>query len=258
MGYQGVHHGIQALSSPLEWQLFDKACDAFYPALPTYTGAPFTRADWDILFGPYEAITDMGSFFAMQLIDAYPDAKVILVERDIDEWYESMEEAIFSTTWGLRANLVINVFGPLYGLNGGKTIRKIMLGFYGVRNVDDMRRTAKTRYKQHYTEIRAAVPKDRLLEFRLEDGWEPFCEFLGKKVPDVPFPVKNKRVEHVTRVRHKQNMFFKHVALAFVKKTTIYSLGVGIVGWTVWRSKSSTQWAATWQSLQNVLSQGFR
>jgi hypothetical protein len=133
LGYQGVHHGIQAINSPLEWELFDKACDAFYPALPTYMGKPFTRDDWDVVFGPYEAITDMGSFFAMQLIENYPAAKIILVERDIDEWYSSMEEAIFSTTSGLRANLVINVLGPLYGLNGGKTIRKIMLGFYGVR-----------------------------------------------------------------------------------------------------------------------------
>lgn len=128
LGYQGVHYGIQALSTPLEWQLFNRACDAFFPTLPTYTGAPFTRVDWDVLFGPYEAITDMGSFFDMQLIDAHPEAKVILVERDVEEWYEGMEEAIFSTTWGLSADIVINMFGPLYGLNGGKTIRKIMVG----------------------------------------------------------------------------------------------------------------------------------
>jgi hypothetical protein len=170
LGYRGVHHGIQAISFPLEWQLFNKACDAFYPALPTYTGAPFTRADWDVVFGPYEAVTDMGSFFAMQLIENYPEAKVILVERDIDDWYTSMEEGIFSTTRGLRANLIINVLGPLYGLNGGKTIRKIMLGLYGVKNVNEMRRVARERYRKHYAEVRGAVDGERLLEFRLEDG----------------------------------------------------------------------------------------
>jgi hypothetical protein len=187
----------------------------------------------------------------MQLIEAYPEAKIILVERDIDEWYDSMEEAIFSTTWGLRADLVINVLGPLYGLNGGKTIRKIMLGFYGVRNVNDMRRVAKDRYKQHYAEIRAAVPKERLLEFHLEDNWEPLCEFLDKEIPDVPFPVKNKRGEHVKRVRQKQNMFFKHVAIRFAKKAMPYAAGLGVMGLVVWKSRSRTQWATTLEFLKN-------
>ncbi|KAK1908583.1 hypothetical protein P3342_009433 [Pyrenophora teres f. teres] len=245
LGYQGVHHGIKGISSPFEWKLSSKACDAFFPVLPTYTGEPFTRADFDVLFGPYEAVTDMGSFFATQLIEAYPEAKVILVERDVDEWYESMEEAIFSTTWGLRADLVIDVLGPLYGLNGGKTIRKIMLGYYGVRNVNEMRRVAKDRYRKHYAEIRAAVPEGRLLNFRLEDGWKPLCEFLGKEVPEVPFPVKNKREEHLQRVRQKQNMFFKHVARSFAKKAITYALGAGIVGLAIWKSRSREQWAAT-------------
>jgi hypothetical protein len=177
----------------------------------------------------------MGSFFAMQLIDNYPEAKVILVERDIDEWYASMEDAIFSTTWGLRANLIINVLGPLYGLNGGKTIRKIMLGFYGVKNVDEMRRVARERYRKHYADIRGAVDGERLLEFRLEDGWGPLCKFLGKEVPNEPFPVKNKREEHVKRVRQKQNMFLKHVAKRFAKHVVLWTLGVGVLALLAWR-----------------------
>ncbi|KAG9187565.1 hypothetical protein G6011_05436 [Alternaria panax] len=160
--------------------------------LPTYTGEPFTRADWDILFGAYEAITDMGSFLAMQLIEAYPESKGILVERDIDEWYDSMAEAIFSTTWGSRADLGINVLGPLHGLKGGKAIRKIMLDFYDVRNAKDMPRVVKDRHRQHHAEVRAAVPAERLLEFRLEDGWKSLCELLGKETPETPFPLNEK------------------------------------------------------------------
>jgi hypothetical protein len=152
-----------------------------------------------------------------------------------------MEEAIFSTTWGVRANLVINVLGPLYGLNGGKTIRKIMLGFYGVRNVDEMRRVAKDRYKRHYAEIRAAVPRERSLEFRLEDDWKPLCEFLGKEVPSVLFPVKNKRTEHVDRVRKKQNMFLQHVAKRLAKNAMSWAFSVGVISLIVWRSKLITQ-----------------
>lgn len=59
-----------------------------------------------------------------------------------------MEEAIFSTTLGICADLIINVLESLYGPNCGRTIRKIMLGFYGVCNTKDMRQVAKDRYRQ--------------------------------------------------------------------------------------------------------------
>lgn len=39
--------------------------------------------------------------------------------------------------------------------------------------------------------IRGLVPSERLLEWEVGDGWEPLCKFLGKPVPDVPFPHAN-------------------------------------------------------------------
>lgn len=39
--------------------------------------------------------------------------------------------------------------------------------------------------------IRGLVPKERLLEWSVEDGWEPLCSFLGKPVPGEPFPHVN-------------------------------------------------------------------
>jgi hypothetical protein len=39
--------------------------------------------------------------------------------------------------------------------------------------------------------IRGLVPEERLLEWYIEDGWEPLCKFLGKPVPDVEFPHAN-------------------------------------------------------------------
>ena len=37
-----------------------------------------------------------------------------------------------------------------------------------------------------------AAPKDKLLEYSLEDGWGPLCKFLDVPVPDIEFPHKNK------------------------------------------------------------------
>ncbi|KAF6845035.1 nad dependent epimerase [Colletotrichum musicola] len=250
LGYDGVHHGIQAISSPREWTLFSAAADSTFPTLPSYTGAPFPRKSWESLFGAYEAVTDMGSFFALQLIAAYPDAKVILVERDVDSWFQSMDEAIFKTTWGWRADLIIDYLGPRWGLAGGQTLRKILLGFYGARNVDEMRRVARDRYRRHYAEIRAAVPKERLLEYKLKDGWEPLCEFLGKDVPQgVDFPVANQRKEHLDRVRTRQNRFFKLAIFVGLRKTLPWVFGVGAVAAGVYLTKP--KW--TWDAVETVL-----
>lgn len=37
----------------------------------------------------------------------------------------------------------------------------------------------------------AGETEGRLLEFRVEEGWGPLCEFLGKEVPEVKFPRGN-------------------------------------------------------------------
>ena len=58
-----------------------------------------------------------------------------------------------------------------------------------------------TIHEQHSEMIRDLVPKERLLEWNVEDGWQPLCEFLGKNIPEESFPRANdkdgfkKRVE---------------------------------------------------------------
>ena len=43
----------------------------------------------------------------------------------------------------------------------------------------------------HNDRVRAEVPKDRLVEWRPGDGWEPICNALGLAVPAAPFPHVN-------------------------------------------------------------------
>lgn len=44
---------------------------------------------------------------------------------------------------------------------------------------------------EHCNMIRGLVPKERLLEWHIDDGWDPLCKFLGKPVPDMEFPRVN-------------------------------------------------------------------
>lgn len=39
--------------------------------------------------------------------------------------------------------------------------------------------------------VRGLVPKERLLEWTVEEGWEPLCAFLDKPVPEELFPHAN-------------------------------------------------------------------
>lgn len=39
--------------------------------------------------------------------------------------------------------------------------------------------------------VKQLVPPERLLIMELGQGWEPLCQFLGKPVPDEPFPRAN-------------------------------------------------------------------
>lgn len=182
-------------------------------------------------------------------MEAYPEAKVILVERDVETWFTSMDEAIWSTTWGWRAFLVMDVIGRLQGLQGGLTMRKIMLGFYDARNISEIRRKARERYRRHYAEVRTAAPEGRLLEYRLEDGWGPLCEFLGKPVPEVPFTHANKRADHVARVFARQNMFLKIVALGMIKKlwpAVLLAVAAGFGYWTGMERRYGPSLVALW------------
>jgi hypothetical protein len=58
--------------------------------------------------------------------------------------------------------------------------------------IDGLEKRARQGYREHTAIINDLVPKEMLLEYKLGSGWEPLCAFLGKPVPDEPFPYLNK------------------------------------------------------------------
>ncbi len=64
-------------------------------------------------------------------------------------------------------------------------------------------KNGKQVFREHYAQIRSLVPKERLLEFRVEEGWEPLCRFLEKPVPQGPFLKGNeKAVSFLLLLKH--------------------------------------------------------
>lgn len=162
--------------------------DAKYRSL----GPLYTRDDWDQLLGSYSAVSadPPAVAFAEDLIAAYPDALVILVEREIESWYRSFDANIIAAQWSAWISFAAALdpwfLGPVRRCH-----RRWATGWMDSHDRLEMREKARGAYRDHYALVRRVTPKGRLLECRLEDGWGPLCEFLGKPVPEVPFPRVN-------------------------------------------------------------------
>ena len=76
------YHSILFFSNIKDCAAWNAALDAKF----LDKGTPFTKREWDALLGSFSAISadPPAIAFAEELVELYPEAKVILVERDID------------------------------------------------------------------------------------------------------------------------------------------------------------------------------
>ncbi|ROV89109.1 hypothetical protein VMCG_09865 [Cytospora schulzeri] len=155
----------------------------------------FTAADFDPLLGHSVAVTDAAaSVFAAELIAAYPEAKVVLnYRKDLDAWHHSATTTLMRSN-GLWIIFLMSCLSRECFWAWHLYVRFMWPGLF--RALDGniqtgMARNGKWVYREHCNMIRGLVPKERLLEWTVEDGWEPLCEFLGKPVPEEPFPHVN-------------------------------------------------------------------
>src|SRR3712207_228473 len=86
LGFGPCYHMIELFGHPEHVELWETASQ----------GKP---VDWEKLFSGYRATTDWPacSFYG-ELMQRYPNAKVILTVRDPDRWYEST----YNTIYGMR------------------------------------------------------------------------------------------------------------------------------------------------------------
>lgn len=175
-------------------------------------GERFTRADWDQLLGDAQAVCDWPSIaFARELIEAYPEAKVVLTNRDVHSWHASTMKTVYwrvtdpELRWLSKFDWAASMYYPM--------LCKFFDGFFE----GDFPNRGKDVFQRHYAEVRSLVPKDRLLEYRVTDGWGPLCEFLGEPVPkEYPFPNANDNSDFVTRSRRRNRNQMKNCALRWV------------------------------------------
>ena len=76
------------------------------------------------VFGPREAITDLGAVYAEEMVRAYPDAKVIIVKRDFDTGAASVENSMIDSFFSFRPWVMCTFVEPLLGLRLTGAMRK--------------------------------------------------------------------------------------------------------------------------------------
>ena len=139
--------------------------------------------DWDDLFAGYRAAVDWPvAAFWREISDAHPDAPVLLSTRDADGWWKSANDTIFTISG--RGVPEEEPFASQVRMAVAMLDQRFTPGWR-----DEA--PAKAAFERHNDEVRAAVPRDRLVEWQPGDGWEPLCSTLDVAVPDEPFPHVN-------------------------------------------------------------------
>jgi hypothetical protein len=191
LGLAPCYHMVNVLGDLDEAQVWRRALDGEGP--------------WDEVFDGFQATVDWpGSFFYRELIDVYPDAKVLLSVREADTWERSMRDTIWGLFYGdvlmrdlstARARVDPKWHGYIEMMK--EMWRRSGLISDAADTDSDSMRSAMERFNE---EVQLTVPSDRLLVWSASDGWEPLCRFLDVPVPSTPFPHLNDSREFADRI----------------------------------------------------------
>lgn len=177
LGFGPCYHMSEVFQNPAHVSLWQAAADG-------------TLGDWSAIFADYRAAIDWpAAAFWKELLAVYPDARVIHTERPEDPWYRSFANTIQPALAAEKPHTPPGWFDMVTAAVSRRSL--------GGRPHDEA--TVRAAYARNNTEVRAAVPAERLLVLDPSAGWEPLCAFLAVDVPDVPYPLLNTTEEFKTR-----------------------------------------------------------
>ena len=187
--------GTTSLKAALEQLGFDP-CYHMMEVIKNPSHVPFWEAvhrdeavDWRGFFASYGATVDWPACtYYEQLMDVYPDAKVLLSVRDPARWYTSTYNTIYSIP-RKPAVRILRLLVPPMRKFVNMVNKTVWAGTFQGRFAD--RDFAIGVFNAHNEAVKKQTPPDRLLVYDVKQGWEPLCTFLNVPVPDTPFPHLN-------------------------------------------------------------------
>jgi hypothetical protein len=118
----------------------------------------------------------------------FPDAKVLLSKRASSaDWWDSVDQ----TVWQIIRTQNFRFSSDEDDAEAFVKLHQQLASQFSISWDDE--NAARTAYAKHLVAVKNAVPKERLIEFEVGDGWEPLCRALNLAEPSHPFPNKNNR-----------------------------------------------------------------
>ena len=184
--------GTNSLKLALE-KLLGEPCYHMFEAIdhpehmPVWTEAARSNPpDWHSFLEGYGATVDEpAAVFWPELMEAYPDAIVLLSVRDSEDWWRSVSRTI-------RPLLDSMEPGPFQEMVEAISRRDSPF----LLDED----AAKASFKAHNERVKSEVPAQRLVVWKPGDGWEPICEALSLPVPGEPFPHENSADDFIEKL----------------------------------------------------------
>jgi Sulfotransferase domain len=156
--------------------------------------------DWHKLFDGFAATVDWPSAgFWWEIAEAFPDAVIVFSHRDADAWWKSATRTIFEGFRRVRQPSERPPGGPTDDPAFAAMISALFTKTFTADFLDET--AAKAAFDRHTADVRKRAPKNRLVEWRAQDGWGPLCAALGLPVPSEPFPVTNTTEEFRARAQ---------------------------------------------------------
>jgi hypothetical protein len=191
LGFGPCYHMVNVLGDLTQVEKWQRA----------YDGSP----DWEGIFGEHQATVDWpGGFFYRELLEAYPDAKVVLSTRDPEAWEKSMRDTVWGTYYGgsliCHLSEARRLVEPLWDDYISLMESTLFTGRGPFATAHAEPGDLAEGLRRYHEEVARNVPPERLLVWGVTEGWEPLCEFLEVDVPDAPFPRLNESKTYVDRL----------------------------------------------------------
>ncbi len=160
---------------------------------------------WQEIFAGFNSTVDWpGGYFYKELMEAYPDAKVLLSVRDAEKWEPSFRETIWNMGHGESLLRLLSSARAQVDPQWQDYLALVQRMFWGPEgtfaNGHATPGELMAEMERHNEEVKRTVPAERLLVWQVTDGWEPLCEFMKVDVPPEPLPHVNDRETFLGRV----------------------------------------------------------
>lgn len=142
--------------------------------------------NWEVIFDGFESTVDWPACtFWRELAVTYPDAKVLLSQREAGGWHKSVMNTIYRAMTSVPDDATEGSPVTSVAMAIDLVLRRTFDG-----KLADAEYAIEV-FNKHNQAVRDAIAPERLLVYEPGQGWEPLCEFFDVPVPATNYPHAN-------------------------------------------------------------------